>query len=124
MIIATMSQATIRSPSSSVENKALGPVGAGAVNGEKRIPVIFVPHQIKTMSSNMSMDENRAVGTERSDGPVGPNRGILRQAETRRPSSSVENKALGPGAASAAEFAKRVKATPDFGLHSRLRDGE
>ena len=119
-------RATTRSPSASVENKAFGSVGVGAgeVDGAKHIPVIFVPHQIKTMSSNMSMDENRAVGTERSDGPVGPNSGILRQAETRRPSSSVENKALGPGAASAAEFAKRVKATPDFGLHSRLRDGE
>ena len=121
-----LSQATIRSPSASVENKALGPVGAGAANGEKRIPVIFVPHQIKTMSSNMSKDESRAEG---AGGPVGPkgtggSSGILRQATTRSPSASVENKALGPGAASAAEFAKRVKATPDFGLHLRLRDGD
>ena len=119
-------QATTRSPSASVENKALGPVGVGAENGEKSIPVIFVPNQIKTMSSNMSKDESRAEG---AGGPVGPNgtggsSGILRQATTRSPSASVENKALGPGAASAAEFAKRVKATPDFGLHLRLRDGD
>ena len=116
-------QAATRSPSASVENEALGPGGASGANGAKGTRVIFVPHQIKTMSSNMSMDENRAVGTE------GPNRtggssGILRQAETRNTSANVENKALGPGAASAADFAKRVKATPDFGLHLRLRDGE
>ena len=74
----------------------------------------------------MSKGESRAEG---AGGPVGPNRtggssGILRQAETRNTSANVENKALGPGAASAADFAKRVKATPDFGLHLRLRDGE
>ena len=120
-------QAATRSPSASVENKALGLGGVGGAKGAKATRVIFVPHQIKTMSSNMSLDENRAVGT---GGPVGPNRtggsstGILRQTETRSPSANVENKALGPGAASAADFAKRVKATPDFGLHSRLRDGE
>jgi len=121
-------QTATRGPSASVENKALGVGGAGGANGAKGTRVIFVPHQIKTMSSNMSVDENRAVGTESTGGPMGPNRtggssGILRQAETRSPSASVENKPLGPGAASAADFAKRVKATPDFGLHLRLRDG-
>ena len=125
-----LKQAATRSPSASVENKALGLGGVGGAKGAKATRVIFVPHQIKTMSSNMSLDENRAVGTEGTSGPVGPNRtggsstGILRQTETRSPSANVENKALGPGAASAADFAKRVKATPDFGLHLRLRDGE
>ena len=136
-------QAATRSSSASVESRTDGPGGAGGASCAKAIRVIYQPYQkvsttlstqerldqIKTMASNMSMDENRAVGIEAAGGSLGPNRtrgssGILRQAATKSPSATVENKALGPGAASAADFAQRVKATPDFGLHLRLRDGE
>ena len=121
-------QAATRSPSAGVESRADRPGGAGGAPGAKGTRVIqdLDPpkvsstlsiqkrlDQIKTMASNMSMDENKAVGTEGVGGPVGPNRTV-----------SVESKPLGPGAASAADFAKRVKATPDLGLHLRLRDGE
>ena len=137
-------QAATRSPGAGVENRASGAIGAKGtriiqdLNPQKVSSTLSIQErldQIKTMASNMSMDENRAVSTEGASGPVGPkgpvvpkgplgSSGILRQAETRSPSASVENKALGPGAASAADFAKRVKATPDFGLHLRLRDGD
>ena len=131
-------QAAKRNPSAGVENRANRSGGTSGAAGAKGTGIIqdINPRkisstlsiqerldQIKTMSSNMSMDENRTVVTEGTRGSGG-SIGILRQAETRAPGASVENKAVGPGTASAAEFAKMVKATPDFGLHLRLRDGD
>merc|ERR1712051_661412 len=102
-------QAAKRNPGAGVENRADGFGGTGGAAGAKGTQIIqdINPRkvsstlsiqerldQIKTMSSNMSMDENLAIDTK---GPVGTNRigssstGILSQATIRSPSASVEN---------------------------------
>merc|ERR1712051_611952 len=84
-----LSQPEKRNPSAGVENRAEGSGGTGGAAGAKGTRVIqdLNPQkvsstlsiqerldQIKTMSSNMSIEENRAVETKSASGPVGTNR--------------------------------------------------